>query len=341
MKKIGRRTFAGGCLGMMVPMAASCGRKDGGASEPLPAVNVAALFDSRRDPFRNAQSFLLERLVQRRAGAELLVWDAGGNWHLQSDQLAAALAARPHFLFVFPANPSALASSLSRLRSLNPRTFIFEEMDFANPHSSLVLCPDLEVGRVAGEFVVRSLQLKAQEDGKTEPAGRIVELTIAPPDAPHEGYSSGFAKAIAQQPGITLVHQAPCALLGEDTADRVKEALRVQKDFDVIFAHNDLIARAASKTVATERPDMIGRLLVLGADGNLGKGGGKEMIIKGEIDASICRPPLVDLAWSITEKCLADPKFEPKPRYDVKAFAMNYETALEVSRDGIPTHPVE
>ena len=326
---------------MTIPLGGSCRRKDGARQDKSGQVGIAALFDSRRDPFRNSQSYLLQRLVQTRAGTELLTWDAGGNPHLQTDQLAASLAARPDFLLVFPVNPATLAAALSRSDAPGPRMFVFAEMPSTNPRTSLIVCPDAEIGRTAGEFVVHSLRLKAAEEGRAEPGGRIVELTIAPPDAPHDGYSEGFSKAIAQQPDITLVHQAPCKMLGEDAADRMTEVLRLHKDFDVIFAHNDLVARAASKAVAAARPELIGRILVLGADGNLGKGGGKEMIIKGEIDATVCRPPLVDLAWALIEKCLGDPQFNPKPRYDVAPLALNFESALEVAKTGLPIPPIE
>lgn len=342
MSRLRRRTFTRACLGMMIPLGGSCGRKEGAGREKSGEVDLAALFDSRRDPFRNSQSLLLERLAQTRAGTELLTWDAGGNVHLQSDQLAASLAARPDYLLVFPVNPTALGSSLARSPvDPGPRMFIFSDLPSPIPRTTVIVCPDVEIGRTAGEFVARSLRLKATEEGRAEPAGRVVEFTIAPPDAPHAGYSEGFSKSLSQHPGITIVHQAPCKMLGEDTAERVNEVLRLVKDFDVIFAHNDLIAHAASKAVAAARPDLTERILVMGVDGNLGKGGGKEMIIKGEIDATICKPPLVDLAWAIIQKCLADPKFNPKPRYDVAPLALNYESALEVSRTGLPMPPIE
>ena len=328
---------------MTIPFAGSCGRKEDGArKEKSGQVGVAGLFDSRRNPFRNSQSLLLQRLVQTRAGTELLTWDAGGNPNLQTDQLAAALAARPDFLLAFPVNPATLADSLARsLDEAGPRMVIFADVPAPGPRTTLIVSTDAEIGRAAGEFVIRSLKLKATGEGKAEPAGRVVELTVAPPDPPHNGYSEGFSKAISQQPGVTLVHQAPCNMLGEDAADRMKEVLRLHKDFEVIFAHNDFIARAASKAVADAQPELRERILVLGVDGNLGKGGGKEMIIKGEIDATICRPPLVDLAWAIVERCIADPKFEPKPRYDVPPLALNFESALEIAKTGLPMPPIE
>lgn len=327
---------------MMVPLAGSCRKKDGGRKEGSGQVGVAALFDSRRDPFRNSQSLLLQRLVQARAGTELLSWDAGGNPHLQTDQLAASLAARPDFLLVFPVNPATLGDSLMRSSGEpGPRMFVFADLPSPVPRTTLIVCPDVEIGRVAGEFVVQSLRLKAAEEGRAETSGRVVELTVAPPDPTHAGYSEGFSKAIAQVPGISVVHQAPCKMLGEDVADRMNEILRLQKDFDVIVAHNDLLARAASKAVGAARPELMGRILVMGVDGNLGKGGGKEMIIKGEIDATICRPPLVDLAWMLIEKCLADPQFNPKPRYDVAPLALNFQSALEVSKTGLPLPSID
>ncbi|MCE9518447.1 MAG: substrate-binding domain-containing protein [Verrucomicrobia bacterium] len=341
MKKIHRRTFTRAGLGMMIPLGISCGPGERGSANGDVTVKIAVLFDSRRDPFRNSQSYLLQKLVQSRAATEFLIWDAGGDEQVQTKNLAAALAVSPDFIFLFPVNLAALTPMLLQPGKSASRIFIFADLESKNPSHTIMVCPDTEIGRVAGEFVIRSLQLKAAEEGQTVPAGRIVELTIAPPDTSHGGYSEGFIKSISNQSGITLVHQAPCKMLGEDVADRLKEALRLQGSFDVIFAHNDLIAAAASKAIAVAQPELVGRILVLGVDGNLGKGGGKEKIINGEIDATIYRPPLVDLAWSIAEKCLADPRFIPKSRYEVKPVALNFEAAIEVSKTGIPAPSVE
>ncbi len=341
MRKIHRRSFSRACLGMMIPLGVSC--KEGGRvpDSGTATVKIAVLFDSRRDAFRNSQSYLLQRLVQARAATELLVWDAGDDLQMQSKQLAVALAARPDFIFLFPLDFAALAPALNQPGDSSPRMFIFADIEPKIQRSTILVCPDADVGRVAGEFVIQSLRLKAAEEGKSEPAGRIVELTVAPPDASHGGYSDGFIKSISGQPGTTLVHQSPCKMQGEDTADRLKEALRLQENFDVIFAHNDIIASAATKALAAAKPELIGRVLVLGVDGNLGKGGGKERIIKGEIDATIYRPPLVDLAWRITERCLSDSKFTPKPRYEVQPVALNFEAALEVTKTGIPAPSID
>lgn len=336
-----RRSFSRACLGIMAMLGVSCGKEGLAPDDKVAGVKIAVLFDSRFDPFRNSQFIHLQQRAQARAATEFLVWDADGDVRLQSEQLVSALATKPDFIFLFPLEYAALEPVLVRSGDTGPLKFIFADVESKTKQTSVLVCPDADVGRVAGEFVIQSLRLRASDEGRAEPSGRIVELTVAPPYAAHGGYSAGFMKAISGQPGITLVHQAPCKILGEDTAERMKEALRLQGEFDVIFAHNDLIAAAASKVLAAAKPELIGRVLVLGVDGNLGKGGGKEKIIKGEIDATIHRPSLVDLAWNIMEKRLSDPQFHPKPRREVRPVALNFEAALEVTRKGIPVPPVE
>jgi ribose transport system substrate-binding protein len=150
-----------------------------------------------------------------------------------------------------------------------------------------------------------------------------------------------FVKALAAEPGITLVHEAPVDASGTQAAPRVAEAFRLQKNFDALFADTDLIAEAASNAITATNPAARESTLIVGVDGAMGKGGGVDLTIASKIDATILRPPLVDLAWAIVKKSLDDPAFTPKPRYEQEPRLITLETAMTIAREGLPVPQVQ
>ena len=115
------------------------------------------------------------------------------------------------------------------------------------------------------------------------------------------------------------------------------EALRLQKTFDVVFAQSDIMAMAASNALKAIKDGPREQMLVLGVDGSVAKGGGIDMVIKGDIDATVYNPPMVDLGWKVLVRLLDDPSFKPKSRYELEPFVITPEKATTLSIHGVPS----
>ncbi|MEI6535021.1 MAG: substrate-binding domain-containing protein [Verrucomicrobiaceae bacterium] len=298
------------------------------------AVTVTLLVDSRIDPLRNMQIMLLERLVRQRAGYDFRFWDAGADEKKQTVQLASAMKLKPDVLMVFPVKTDAIAAQLKDARESGVRIFVFAADMPENSCTSAIYCDERKLGRLAGEFIVQSVRQKITEEGRPEAIGCVVQLTGPEGNVVSAQRKEGFAEALAKQPGISIVHEAPAGLNGEGAADRINEALAIQKKIDVIFAHNDIIARAAAMAVTVA--GMRDNVLVMGVDGAMGKGGGIQMVTGSEIDVTLYHPPLVDFAWDIAQRCLQEPGFKPAPRNELKPVVVNLEKAIELTRSGPP-----
>ena len=109
------------------------------------------------------------------------------------------------------------------------------------------------------------------------------------------------------------MHDAPGFWTREGGEARARDALRIQRVVDVIYAHNDLMALGAVEALGGSRDDV----LVIGTDGLAGKNGGYTLVNEGVLDATIYQPLLVDFAALIVAKKMQDPAFEPRKEYEL------------------------
>ena len=115
----------------------------------------------------------------------------------------------------------------------------------------------------------------------------------------------------------------------------MQDAIRLQKQFDVVFAHNDAMALGAAEAAGEMRENV----LLIGVDGFMGADGGFTAVNNGDIDATIHQPLLVDLAWQIIRKKLAEPAFQPKPSYKLNPMAITPKDVDDIRRKGLPPLP--
>jgi len=131
-----------------------------------------------------------------------------------------------------------------------------------------------------------------------------------------------------------LVHDAPGNWNDVEAALRTQEASRLQMPFQIIFAHNDLMAKGAIK-VAKES-GVRDSLLIMGVDGAPGTQGGMEMVRRGDLEATVYRPPLVDVAWTLLQQWLDNRDFAWPEKVQPKPFVMTMEDASKFTGKGLP-----
>ncbi len=316
---------------MAMIFVCGCDRDSSASARP---VTVVMLVDSRMDPLRNMQWLQLEHLVKQNAGYDFRWWDAGADEKNQTTQLSEAMKLKPDVLMVFPVKSAAISDTLKAARLAGAQVYVFADDMPEAACTSAIYCDERKLGRMAGEFIVQSVQKKLVDEGRPEAIGRIVQIT-GPEDSTVTALrKEGFAEALSQKPGVLVVHQTPAGLLGEGVSERIAEALNLQKNFDVVFTHNDLMARAAA--TALVKAGLRDSILVMGVDGASGKGGGIQMVTKSDIDATVYHPPLVDFAWGLAQRILKEPGFKPAPRNELQPVIVNLEKAIEWTRDGTP-----
>lgn len=324
-----------------------CDGPDGGRSpfKKLPEKRLRFFIaaDSLADPMRNYQVSLLERLIRTRAGVDLTILDARGDAATQLEQLKKIAADGADCLLLFPRDLETGSPVLRSIKATGSLLVVLGVEAPADVCTTALFTDEHKLGLIAGEFVVSALKQKAADEGSPVVKGRVVHLTGAEDSRITQQRTAGFMEALKSAPDVVLVHEAPANGSEKEAADRIKEALKLQKNFDVIYAENDLMARGAG--AAIKESDLAAResMLIIGSDGALGKGGGIEMLEQGAMEATVYSPPLVDKAWLLVKQALDDPAFKAKieKSYRLKPFVITAEAAESIQRKGLPVPELE
>lgn len=296
---------------------------------------VVSAFDGR-EPMTYTRMRVLDRFARMREGIEIVFWDATGNSELQSAQIQKELASHPFALFVIAQSQESIAEALAK--AITQKVHVIGlgcPLDGQHSTTSIVV-DEKKIGSLAGDFVCNALKRKAETEGRAEPVGRVVQISGDLHSRAAQERSAGFIEALSKSPGVRLVHDATANWDEKETQARITEALRLQKRFDVVFAQSDIMAQAVTATLKTQKDGPREQMLIIGVDGSVSKGGGVEMILKGQIDASVYNPPMVDLGWKILVRLLDDASFKPRSRYDLEPFVIAPEKATGLSIHGVP-----
>jgi len=318
-------------LSFVVPTA--CRRVSAPAA---PAVQMLHLLTARgARSFEAGQRQALLRLVAAQPRLTLRSHDAAGDPGLQTAQFAEALAARPFAILLDPVDPTALTLQVKAAVQAGILVIGLGDMASGLACHTVLSCDEAQLGKLAGQIALRALTLKAQEEGRTDITGRVVEIRGDDTTAACTARHNGFTAALQAAPGIIIVHDAPGGWTRQGGADRAKDAVRLQQNFDIIYAHNDLMALGAASVLGPLRETT----LIIGTDGFRGEEGGLTLVGNGDIDATVFQPLLVDFAWVLIKKKLDDPAFQPRPAYTLTPRSVMPKDVDDVRRGALPPFP--
>jgi ABC-type sugar transport system substrate-binding protein len=324
-------------------VSSSCKPKDPQAQyDPAPArgkedgrVQVAILADSLVMPLRNYQCALLERLIQTRPGMAVTRYNSGGDAALQARQIRTAQTAGAKFMVIFPQHASVIAPALREPLEGGVRVIALTADMPEDTFTAAISCDERRLGAMAAGFIIQALKAKAADEGLPVPTGRVVQLRGDDESNTATERAKGFMEALLNEPGVVLVHDAPADWDDKNATARMQEALRLQKKFDVVYAHNDLMAAGAAKYLRETSVDVRESMLILGTDAVPGDHGGAGLVNKGVIDATIYHPPLVDVAWREMERMLDDSSYQPKKRQKVRPVLITPSNAADFGQQAL------
>lgn len=249
-------------------------------------------------PFQRTQAQFLNLLDAQDSDYQLIMEDARGSSSQQFDQIEALLMTPPAVLLLQPTDLPSITAPLTTLKSAGTRIIIVDppsRVKTSPEFEAIFACDPKEIGRAAAKITLNALSKRATDRGDPVPEGRILEIRGSGDSAWSSAVHAGFEEALTPNTSLLLVHDTPADWTSANVQPRYAEALRLQKSIDVVFAHDDFLAQAAhfAATAAGTRDDT----LIIGVNGFAGAEGGLEMIRRNEIDATIQRPFLVDIAW--------------------------------------------
>ena len=286
-------------------------------------------------PFSTYQNNLLRVLASREHGFLINPLDAAGQAATQAQQLREAITRKPFAILLDPIPDPALEIAVAEVVQAGITVISFDQS--VRSGVTLVHTSPEAIGKAAATLVIEALKRKAADEGKAEPSGRVVQLRNADTPIWSEQISAAFEAALKAQSSVILVHDAPASSTAESAHRRMEEARRIQQQYDIIFCHGDAIARYASvhAGLAKNRENT----LIIGLGALPGRQEGLELLRNNDIDATIARPPLVDLALRILVKKSQDKTFQPKAAYEIAPLPVTPKNFDQVLRGGAYTLP--
>lgn len=285
--------------------------------------------------YQGYQKTLLTILASRESGYLVTTLDAQAMPALQVEQLREAISRKPSAIILSPIADSALDIAVAEAVQAGIPVISLDAK--VRDGVTLVHSSPEAIGKAAATLVMDAMKRKAADEGKPEPGGRVVQLRSTEAAEWSGRVATAFENALKAQPGVILVHDAPANATADDVHRRLGEARRIQQQYDVIFCHSDAIARFASANavLVKNREDT----LIIGTGALPGRNEGLELLHNTDIDATVSRPPLVDLALRILIKKSQDTSFQPKAEYEVQPMVVNPKNYDQAIRTGTYTLP--
>lgn len=285
--------------------------------------------------YQSYQKNLLNVLAGRESGYLITPFDAAGKATTQVQQLREATTRKPSAILLDPIADPALDIAVAEAVQAGIAVISLDEK--VRDAVTLVHTSPEAIGKAAAGLVLEAMKRKAADEGKTEPSGRVVQLRSTEAADWSGRVATAFETALKAQPGVVLVHDAPAEATADNVHRRMEEARRIQRQYDVIFCHSDAIARFASAhaVLAKNREET----LIIGTGALPGRNEGLELLRNTDIDATIARPPLVDLALRILVKKSQDSAFQPKAEYEIQPMVIspkNYDQAIRAGTYTLP-----
>lgn len=262
----------------------------------------------------------MTRLLAGQPDIELVVSDAQQDNNRQIAQVETFIRERPSVLIVAPNERSALTEVMGEAIEEKIPVICLERDIVLPNYTSYVRSDNLEIGHMAGRFIVEQLTKKY---GK--PAGNVVAMRGLLGVEGEMNRSKGAQEILDRYPDIHLVANPVANWIQAEAKDRMAEVLRVQPKIDVVYGHNDPMAVGAY--LAARESGREKEMIFIGVDGLGGPAGGIRKVMDGVLQATFIYPLCVDKAVDIATQMIRDPAFKPEKEYTLPSTMVTRENA--------------
>lgn len=272
------------------------------------------------EPYRAAQKALMERLVAQQRGLELVVSDAQQDNNKQISQIEAFIRQRPDILIVAPNERTALTEIMGEAMEAKIPVICLERDILQPNYTTYIRADNEEIGRMAGEFIVKSLTRKFGT-----PEGNVVALRGLLGVEGEIHRDNGARQMFKPYPEIKIVADPVANWNQAEAKDRMTEVLRVQPQIDVVYGHNDPMAVGAylaAKELGREK-----NIVFVGIDGLGGPSGGIKKVMDGILQTTFIYPLCVDKAIEIALRVLHESGFTPDKTYTMQSTMVTPDNA--------------
>lgn len=196
-------------------------------------IGISQLGDT--DEWRKEMKESIDRELVFYPDVEIIYRQADYNSLKQVEQIRELLSYNIDVLIVSPYEAAPLTPAIEEAYKKGVKVIVVDRNINTDNYNSYVGADNYEIGLIAGKYAANYL------NGK----GNVLELTGLPTSTPAKERERGFGDAIKNHPQISLK-----VINGDWLVEGVEKAFpSIQpqlKDFQLVFAHNDVTAKAAS-----------------------------------------------------------------------------------------------
>ncbi len=250
------------------------------------------------DAWRKAMVEEMKReiVLYRDYNIELIVKDAQDDNAKQIYDINELMKSGIDILIVSPNEAEQLTPVVEEVYNRGIPVIVIDRKINSEKYTAFIGPNNLTIGREAGYFAYELLKGK----------GKVLEITGLKGSTPAIERSKGFREIVKNYPDITIKKIIEGDWLEDKTLNITDSLLRSFRDFDLIFAHNDFMAYAASKSSLKYNI----KPYIIGIDGMNIPDGGVDMVINGQIDGTIYYPSGGDKAIQLAIDIISGNPFE-------------------------------
>ena len=210
--------------------------------------------------------------------AKLVYKDANNSSSKQASQVEELLKLNVDLLIISPNEARPLTPIVEKAYSSGIPVVVIDRKISSSAYTAYVGADNYQIGNMAGQYVSGLLKGK----------GNVLEIMGLPGSSPTIERERGFAHGLRKAEDIKITNQIYGDWL-KPHAERALSKMRIELErTDLIFAHNDQMAAAASEVIG--KLGIKRKIAIVGIDALPGQGGGLQMIDSKIIDASMLYP---------------------------------------------------
>ena len=254
---------------------------------------------------------------------ELRFRQSNDNSALQCLQIDSFISEKVDLLIVAPNEEVGVTPAISRAFDAGIPVLVTDRRVVGDKWTAYIGCDNIQIGHLMGDWV-RSL---ITSDQLTEV--RVMELWGLPNSSPAAKRHQGFAERIEGNKCIRIVCSACGRWLPEDGERVADSLLNIHPEVNVIVAHNDEMAIAASRAVRRRGLD----IRIMGVDALPGEGGGLQALEQGIIDMSAANSGRGDLVLRLASRIMEGKPFPRDTLFPSALIDANAATGILMQAD--------
>lgn len=221
----------------------------------------------------------MKRSISFHPGYELDIKSADNNSEVQRQQIEEFIADEVDLLIVSPNQAEPLESVIEKAFTSGIPVILLDRQTGSVNYTSFIGANNYRIGDEAARYLVEHTSFDSLA---------ILHITGSKGSSPAEQRQAGFDEHLL---GIEKPHKTTY-ILGDWYASSLKGAiakLPANSRFNVLYAHNDVMASAARK-ILNSKGLLDSQAITIGIDGLPGENGGLQLVANGDLDISLLYP---------------------------------------------------